>query len=109
MNALGVQLAEARASLTKADEERGTLTARFESFQKSLQSGDVPFEQRKDVEAMLGGLKQEVARTEALRQRLQAQAAELSGQLTTEQGRWVYFNDSLDQIEQSLQQLQQAR
>jgi len=105
MNALGAQLAGVRASLGDAATERGRLADRFESFQKSLASGDVPPEQRKDIEGMLAEVKTGMARADGQIDRLRGQESELAGQLTSEQGRWIYFNDGLDQIEQSLQQL----
>lgn len=53
---------------------------------------------------MVAHLKQELSRATALRDGLRAQEVELIGQVQSEQGRWIFFNERLDEIERLLPQ-----
>src|SRR5688572_13958013 len=104
MNALTAQLAEVRKSLASEEAERGKQADDLKRFEEVLRGADreLPAGQRKDIENMTAALKVELSRVRPQQQALRNQEAELSGQLVSEQGRWIYFNDRLDEIERSL-------
>jgi hypothetical protein len=105
MNTLSAQLAEVRASSARVALERTKQAERLDGLEDELAKGGIPPDQRNDIQGMTVSLKGELSRAAASLERLQIQEAELTGQLASEQGRWVYFNDALDQIEQSLVQV----
>ena len=55
-----------------------------------------------DVEAMLGQLRQEVARSSEEQQALRVREQDLRRTLNAEQNRWIEFNSRLDQLERGL-------
>lgn len=104
LNTLMAQLTAVRNSLASMTSDRLRMVERAESLGNALTDSRVS-EQRREIEGALQEAKRELSALDASRQQLVAQEVDLSAQLATEQGRWNYFNDSLDQIEASLQQI----
>jgi hypothetical protein len=102
MNTLAAQLAEVRRSLATEDAERGELADRLTHGQEMLDAGQLPPDQQRDFEGQIRALTHELSRANPRRDELQAQETEISGQLVSEQGRWIDFNNRLDAIERSL-------
>ena len=69
---------------------------------KMLESDKSPGESSEDAEGMLKGLKAHVAAAQANVARLTAEEAQLTSDLTVEQGRWIELNQRLDELERTL-------
>ena len=107
-----LQLQEGRiaAMVRRLDTVRDTLTTarrdldRVKGAMKMLESGDrqpgAPPDE--DVGPMLAGMKGEVASAQGNVDRLSAEEAQLTQDVTTEQTRWIEFNQRLDELERSL-------
>lgn len=104
MNTLSAQLAEVRRSLANEDAEQAALADRLKQFQESLGSGRLHPDAQGEVLGMLRTLKQELSRATPRQDEMRSREIELSGQLVSEQGRWIDFNNRLDEIERSLPQ-----
>jgi chromosome segregation ATPase len=102
MNALTAQIAQVRRSIGDLDSERDDKSAQIARLQEALDGGQLPAQQQKEVRSMIALLKQELSRPDGQQEQLRGQESLLSGQLVAEEGRWIYFNDSLDAIERSL-------
>lgn len=61
-----------------------------------------PGESQDDLGPMLNGMKQELAAGQATVDRLAAEEAQLTQDLTTEQARWIDINQRLDELERAL-------
>jgi hypothetical protein len=107
-----LQLQEGRiaAIVRRLDTVRDTLTTarreldRVKGAMKMLESGDRqpggPPED--DLRSMLAGMKREAAGAQGNVDRLTAEEAQLTQDVTTEQARWIEFNQRLDELERSL-------
>lgn len=104
MNTLSAQLGEVRRLLADEESARADAAASVDQIQRSLEAGEVPQEQRAELEAHVRAMKQELSRVSPRLQELRSQEADISGQLVSEQGRWIEFNSRLDEIERSLPQ-----
>jgi len=105
-----LQLQEARVNgmIRRLDTVRDTLgTARRDverakgalKMLQGTQDEDTPAE---DLGPMLDGMKQEVVTAQAAIDRLAGEEAHLMQDLTTEQARWIDFNQRLDELERAL-------
>ncbi|HVD94209.1 MAG TPA: hypothetical protein VNC21_18050, partial [Vicinamibacterales bacterium] len=98
------------AMVRRLDTVRDTLTTarrdldRLKGAMKMLESGDrqpgAPPDE--DVGPMLAGMKGEVASAQGNVDRLSAEEAQLTQDVTTEQARWIEINQRLDELERSL-------
>jgi len=87
----------------------GQFDQRFKRLEEDLRSPSTTPEQRRQVEQELESMK--LVRGD-MRQRLQRlinQETAFAAQLSTEQSRWVDFNDRLDQIEREIAAALQQR
>jgi predicted nucleic acid-binding Zn-ribbon protein len=107
INSANAQLRELRnlVSVKQSDEAdvAGKIQRMEQVLRGSLPSPDV----QKQVEWEVAELKRKLAQAQTDVQQLRAQEAELAGHATSEQGRWIYFNDRLDEIERALSQVTQ--
>jgi len=105
-----LQLQEGRIAgmVRRLDTVRDSLvTARREYEQirgslKMLESDKSAGEPSDDAEGLLAGLKAHVAAAQANVTRLTAEEAQLTNDLTVEQGRWIELNQRLDELERTL-------
>jgi hypothetical protein len=111
-----LQLQEGRiaAMVRRLDTVRDTLTTarrdldRVKGALKMFESdehqpgGAPPGTPPEDLGPMVAGMKGEVATAQANVDRLAAEEAQLTQDVTTEQTRWIEFNQRLDELERSL-------
>jgi len=101
MNGMIRRLDTVRDSLASARRELEGL----KSAQKMMEGDDegkAPGEPREDFGPILGGMKQQAAAAEANINRLAAEEAQLTQELSVEQARWVDINQRLDELERAL-------
>ena len=91
-----------RAQLAKAQEEETQERGRIQRFEEALQRGNLPAEERKDLEDSLPGMRRNVARLAAEVQRIQVEEANLSSLISNEQNRWNDINRALDELDRTL-------
>jgi len=91
--------AAVREEMSRLDMEIGQAT----SSVKSLEGAAVKSpEMQKEIEGQLESLQAQLAVTEKRRQELAGEDAQISQQMSSDQGRWSDFNNQLDQLERSL-------
>jgi hypothetical protein len=99
MNGMIRRLDTVRDDLAKADGEYAQITGALKTLQGDSSPSEIP---EKDRDTAVGGLRQEVQRVKANVERLRAEEAQLTSDLTAEQARWVDINQRLDELERSL-------
>jgi hypothetical protein len=67
-----------------------------------MSGASVPAEQQKDLDGIRGELKRRIGDLQQREQQLRAQQVDVSNAVSAEQGRWIDFNNRLDEIERSL-------
>ena len=108
-----LQLQETRMSgmIRRLDTVRDTLASArrelegFKSAQKMMEGGDGPHEAgepKEDFGPILAGMKQQAAAAQANINRLAAEEAQLTQELSVEQARWIDINQRLDELERAL-------
>jgi hypothetical protein len=102
LNSLGAQLAEVRQSLAAQEVAQTSLADRAARAQDALDSGQLPPDEQRALESEVRALKHELSRDDPQEEQLRGREADLSGQLVSEQGRWLNFNDRLDELERAL-------
>jgi hypothetical protein len=102
MTALGAQLAGVQQALDAAERERVDQADRLADLQNALSAGQLPADEEQAIRQETARMKTDLSRVDAQLQGLRTDAADLSGQLTAEQGRWIEFNNRLDDIERWL-------
>jgi chromosome segregation ATPase len=99
---LSRQLNEVQEQLMGASQGRSSMADRLSRVIASVQSIDVPAEERKAIEQEIPHIKRQLAEQQQRELQLQTQAAEISAVISAEQGRWLDFNARLDELEHSL-------
>jgi hypothetical protein len=99
MNGMIRRLDTVRDDLAKTEGEYAQMSGALKTFEVESPSPGVP---EKDREQALGGLKQQAQILKANLERLRAEEAQLTSDLTAEQARWVDINQRLDELERSL-------
>ena len=108
-----LQLQETRMNgmLRRLDTVRDTLASArrelegFKSAQKMMEGhdeGKAPGEPKEDFGPILGGMKNQAAAAQANVDRLAAEEAQLTQELSVEQARWIDINQRLDELERAL-------
>ena len=96
------QLFDAQEALNAGENDRNARLAHMSRVEESMRSGTASAARIGDVEAMLGQLRQEVARSSEEQQALRVREQDLRRTLNAEQNRWIEFNSRLDQLERGL-------
>lgn len=99
MNGMIRRLDTVRDDLAKADAEYAQINGALKMLAGDSSPSDMP---EKDRDTAVGGLKQQVQFVKANVDRLRAEEAQLTSDLTAEQARWVDINQRLDELERSL-------
>jgi len=102
MTALGAQLAGVQQALDAAERERVDQADRLADLQNALSTGQIPAVEEQAIRQETARIKTDLSRVDVQLQALRTDAADLSGRLTAEQGRWIEFNNRLDDIERWL-------
>jgi hypothetical protein len=102
INVVAGQLAEVRRLIGVKQSGQIQMTEHLRQLDEALRNGTMPLEQQKDVENQIPFLKAQLAQMQLEEQQLRLQETEVSGDLTTEQGRWLDFNSRLDELESQL-------
>jgi predicted nuclease with TOPRIM domain len=99
MNGMIRRLDTIRDERAKAQTEYDQIRGSLQMLENQHEPGEVP---EQDKEGLLAGLKQHVTAVKANVDRLGAEEAQLTSDLTAEQGRWIDINQRLDELERSL-------
>ncbi len=76
---------------------------RMKGVQKMMEGGEhEPGQPKEDLGPMIEGVKKEAAAAQANVDRLTAEEAQLTSDLSVEQSRWVDINRRLDELERTL-------
>ena len=95
------QRADVAAKLGDTEKSQAVLAAQVKQFESP--GAQVPAEQRRDMEGMVGMLRGQLQAGQATQAALRAEHDSLLNALSTEQSRWSDFNNRLDELERSLQ------
>jgi chromosome segregation ATPase len=99
MNGMIRRLDTVRDDLAKAEREYAQISGALKMLEGDSSPSDVP---DKDRNTAVAGLKQQAQYAKAEVDRLRAEEAQLTSDLTAEQARWVDINQRLDELERSL-------
>ena len=91
-----------RAQLAKAQEEESQLRSQIQRFEDAIQRGNIPDEERKDLESSLPMMRKHLTRLVGEVQRIQVEEANLSSLISAEQNRWSDINRALDELDRTL-------
>jgi hypothetical protein len=91
-----------RAQLTKAQEEEARQRSQITRFEEALQRGNLPAEERKDLEESLPGMRKHLAKLVLEVQKFQVEDANLASAISVEQNRWTDINRALDELDRTL-------
>ena len=91
-----------RAQLTKAQQAESEERARIVRFEEAIQRGNLPAEERKDLEESLPQMRRHLSGLVGELQKLQVDEANLSSLISTEQNRWNDINRALDELDRAL-------
>jgi predicted nucleic acid-binding Zn-ribbon protein len=91
-----------RAQLTKAQEEESSQRSQIQRFEDAVQRGNLPAEERKDLEESLPQMRRHLSRLVLEVQKFQVEEANLSSLIATEQNRWTDINRALDELDRAL-------
>ena len=95
------QRSEAATRRAGAEQARNAIAAQIQTFTGGELAKATP-EQRRDMEGMLGMLKQQVATHDAMVAQTQVEETDAGNALATEQGRWADLNQRLEELERAL-------
>ena len=98
INTISKQLADVQTMRTGNDVGVAQMASRQGQIEERLR-GQLPSEIRQQLEGEVAGMKGPLGQMRQRSQELLAQESALSGQLSSEQSRWIDFNSRLDQIE----------
>lgn len=98
INTVSKQLADVQMLRTGNDAGVAQMSARQKQIEDQLR-GQLPAEARQQLDREIAAVKAPMTQMQRRSQELQAQESALSGQLASEQSRWIDFNSRLDQIE----------
>lgn len=91
-----------RAQLAKSQEEEAQQRGQIQRFEEALQRGNLPADERKDLEESLPGMRKHLTRLVAEVQKFQVEEANLSSLISAEQNRWSDINRMLDELDRTL-------
>ena len=94
------QRADVAAKLGEAEKADAMLATQIKQFESP--GAQVPAEQRRDMEGMVGMLKGQLQAAQATQAALRTEHDGILNALSTEQSRWSDFNNRLDELERSL-------
>jgi hypothetical protein len=94
------QRADVVAKLGEAEKMHTMLATQVKQFESP--GAEVPAEQRRDMEGMVGMLRGQLQAAQAAQATLRTEHDSLLNALSTEQSRWSDFNSRLDELERSL-------
>jgi chromosome segregation ATPase len=101
VNTMIRRLDDVRAQMSAVEKENVGLQEHARNIQGVLDRNSLP-EERANLEADAARSKRELARLAGEIQRLQAEDADISTQIATEQNRWADINRTLEELERSL-------
>ena len=90
-----------RAQLAKAQEEEAQQRSQIQRFEEALR-GNLPDEERKDLESSLPGMRKHLTMLVAEVQKFQVEEANLASMISAEQNRWSDINRMLDELDRTL-------
>jgi chromosome segregation ATPase len=90
-----------RDALVAAHKRAGEMRDRIGNLQRALEDSTEPVH-RSNIEAELPMIKQDLVRTTADIQRLQAEESEAAAQVSSEQARWAEINQRLEELDRAL-------
>jgi hypothetical protein len=99
MNGMIRRLDTVRDDLAKAEREYAQISGALKTLEGDHSPSEMP---EKDRDTAVGGLRQQVLYVKAEVDRLRAEEAQLTSDLTAEQTRWIDINQRLDELERSL-------
>jgi predicted nucleic acid-binding Zn-ribbon protein len=102
INTIAKQLNDVQAQRTSNDFGVAQMTARIKQLEESSREGSMPADARKGLEQEAQSLKAPMNQMRQRSQELSTQESALSGQLASEQSRWMDFNGRLDEIERDI-------
>jgi predicted nucleic acid-binding Zn-ribbon protein len=109
LNGVAKQLADVQTQRAVMEGPTGQVDQRFKTLEEALRSPSTHPEDHRQFEQEIESMKLVRADMRQRHQRLVNQESALSAQLSTEQSRWVEFNDRLDQIERDIASTLQPR
>jgi predicted nucleic acid-binding Zn-ribbon protein len=102
INAVAKQLADVQLQRTGNDGGLAQMSARIAQLEEANRSNATTAEMRRQFDGEIMELKAPMTQMRQRSQELSAQEATLSGQLASEQARWIDFNSRLDEIEREM-------
>jgi chromosome segregation ATPase len=102
INTVAKQLTDVQAQRTGNDFGLTQMAARIKQLEESGRDGSMPADARKGLEQEAQSMKAPMNQMRQRSQELSAQESTLSGQLASEQSRWMDFNGRLDEIEREI-------
>jgi chromosome segregation ATPase len=102
INTLVRRLETIRDNLATAQREVAAHQGQLTQFEGVLRGNSTPAEERASVEHMVSTFKSSLAVASAEVQRLTAEETTVAGEITSEQARWMDFNQRLEELERAL-------
>jgi len=102
INVITGRLVEVRRLIGVTQSGQIPLAGELRRFEEALRNGNIPADERKDVEDQIPSLKAQFAQMQREEQQLRLQETDLAAEVATEQGRWLDFNSRLDELERLL-------
>jgi predicted nucleic acid-binding Zn-ribbon protein len=102
INSVAKQLTDVQTQRAAIEGPTAQFDERFKRLEEAVRSPSAPPEQHRQLEQEFESMKLVRADMRQRLQRLVSQESTFSAQLSTEQSRWVEFNDRLDQIEREI-------
>jgi len=100
MGTLGRQVQEARARLMELQRDRENTTVDIRHVTATLDQ--LPPDQRRNMETRIESMKKSIKRSEQRERDLQSELDGVTQALSSEQARWLDFNERLEELERSL-------
>lgn len=91
-----------RTQITEMERMRDTLMQRNQQFEAAAHEEATTDDKRRDFEQAIRQHKLELARVSGELQRLNTEEVSVSGEVSTEQGRWTEINQRLEELERAL-------
>jgi chromosome segregation ATPase len=104
---LADQLAESQRNLASIEGDRGARAEHVKQLESLHREGTAQHSQIRDLDGMLAGLRQELARSGFQEQALRAEEQALRTAMSAEQNAWIAFNARLDELELALTESRQ--
>jgi chromosome segregation ATPase len=104
---LAGQWAESQRKLTSIEGDRGARAEHVKQLESLHREGTAQHSQIRDLDEMLAGLRQELARSGFEEQALRAEEQELRRAMSAEQNAWIAFSARLNELELALTESRQ--